>query len=140
MKTKLFLLLTLAIWVFTACEEKIDVAKEEAAIKAVFEEEKTGYLNQDYARMAETWIQNPSSVKIIMTKEGQTKFDGWDAVSKEDQRGTSDNSWDRKLVKISFDNYKIDVMDKSAWVMCETKWNGIYNNDTIDLCKHESMC
>ena len=56
MKTRLFMLFTLAVWVFTACEEKIDVVKEEAAIKAVFEAEKEAYMKQDAAAMAEFWI------------------------------------------------------------------------------------
>jgi hypothetical protein len=133
MKRHLMVLVTLIFLVGISCEEKIDVTKEKEAIKAVFEEEKIGFLNQDYARMAETWIQEPSSIKIFMTDKGQTKFDGWDAVSKEDQSGTKDNSWDRKLVTVSFTNYQIDVMNTSAWVMCETHWNGIYKNDTINV-------
>lgn len=133
MKKHLMVLVTLIFLIGISCKEKIDVAKERDAIKAVFEEEKIGFLNQDYARMAETWIQEPSSIKISMTDKGQTIFDGWDAVSKEDQRATKDNSWDRKLVTVSFTNYQIDVMNTSAWVLCETHWNGIYKNDTINL-------
>jgi ribosomal protein S8 len=133
MKKHLMVLVTLIFLVGFSCNEKIDLTKEKEAIKAVFEEEKNGFLNQDYVRMSETWIQEPSSVKITMTDKGQTKLDGWDAVSKEDQRATKDNSWDRKLVTVNFANYQIDVMNTSAWVMCETHWNGIFNNDTINL-------
>jgi hypothetical protein len=125
---KLVLLLPAVIFMtLVSCEEKIDINKEKEAIKAVFEQEKAGFFNQDYATMAETWIQEPSSVKIYMSAEGQTKFEGWEAISKHDQENLADTTWNRKLFTLTFLNYKINLLDdESAWVMSEAKWEGIY--------------
>lgn len=131
MKKILLALFVLSFLATTSCQEKIDTAKEEAAIKAVFEEEKDAFFSQDAARMAETWIQEPSSVKIYMTDKGQTKSDGWSAISKHDQENIKDNSWDRKLVKLVFSDFQINVRNTNAWVMCAAKWDGIFRSDTL---------
>ena len=80
MKTKLFILLTLSIWVFTACEEKTDIAKEEAAIKAVFEADKTAYLNQDNVALSEFWVQDASSQKIWYSGKDENAIVGWENI------------------------------------------------------------
>src|SRR5674476_213042 len=82
MKNRMLLLTAVIFIALSSCEEKIDIEKEKEAIKAVFEQEKDGFFAQDLDAMAETWIQEPSSVKMYMSAEGQTKFEGWDAINK----------------------------------------------------------
>lgn len=133
MKTKLFILLTLAIWVFTACEEKIDIAKEEAAIKAVFEAEKTTYLKQDAAAMAEFWVQNASSQKIWYSTTGENVILGWENINASQQKEVADTSWDRKQVTCTFSDFQIDIMDESAWVTSKTNWKGNFGGKLMDM-------
>jgi ketosteroid isomerase-like protein len=112
-----------------SCKEKIDIEKEKEAIKAVFEQEKEGFFARDFDAMAETWIQEPSSVKIFMSAEGQTKFEGWDAISKNSRQDVADTTWDSKQVTLTFKNYQINILDdESAWVMCDALWEGTYQN------------
>jgi hypothetical protein len=131
MKKYLLTLFALLFLAGTSCKEKIDIEKE--AIKAVIEEEKNAFFGQDYARMAETWVQEPSSFKVFLTNKGYSKDEGWDAISKSDQKNVQDNSWDRKLMTLTFSNYQIDVMNNSAWVLLDAHWEGIYKGDTTSM-------
>ncbi len=133
MKTKLFMLFTLAIWVFTACEEKIDIAKEEAAIKAVFEADKTAYLNQDATAMAEFWVQDASSQKIFQSTTGENVISGWENINVSQQKEVADTTWDRSLVACTFSDFKINISDESAWVTSKTNWKGTFKGQQADM-------
>jgi hypothetical protein len=84
--------------------------------------------------MAETWLQEPSSVKIYMYPEGQIKFEGWDAISQQDQKNVADTTWGRKLVNLTFRNFQINLLDdEAAWVMCEALWEGTYQGNPMNM-------
>ena len=114
----LLLLAFVASVCFFSCKPKVNIEKEKEAIKAVFEQEKNAFYNQDCPGMAETWVQEPTSTKIYMNAKEQLIFEGWDKINAQSQKEVSDTSWNRKLVKTSFLNYKIDVLGNSAWVLC----------------------
>jgi len=133
MKTKLFMLFTLAIWVFMSCEEKIDIAKEEAAIKAAYEAEKTAYLKQDAAAMAEFWVQDASSQKIWFSEKGENAIVGWENINASQQKEVADTTWDRSLMTCTFSDYKFDISEESAWVTNKTNWKGTYKGQQADM-------
>jgi hypothetical protein len=74
MKARLLIVLTLVFWAGTSCQKKIDIAKEEAAIKAFFEKNKTDYFNGDYTAMSEAWVKDPSSVKMWISVKGLGEY------------------------------------------------------------------
>jgi hypothetical protein len=134
MKKYLLVLFALIFLTGTSCKEKIDIEKEKEAIKAVFEQEKAGFFSQNFATMAETWIQEPSSVKVYMYPEGQRKYEGWDAISQQDQKNVADTTWDRKSVNLTFRNFQINLLeDEAAWVMCEALWEGVYQGNPMNI-------
>ena len=134
MKTRMLLLTAVIFIALSSCEEKIDIEKEKEAIKAVFEQEKDGFFAQDLEAMAETWIQEPSSVKMYMSAEGQTKFEGWDAINKNSREEVADTTWDRKLFTVTFKDYQINILDdESAWVMCNALWEGTYQGAPMTM-------
>lgn len=133
MKIKLFMLLTLAIWAFTSCEEKIDVTKEEAAIKAVFEADKAAYMKQDAAAMAEFWVKDASSQKIWFSEKGENAIVGWENINASQQKEVADTSWDRSLMTCTFSDFQINIMDESAWVTSKTNWKGTFGGKQVDM-------
>jgi ketosteroid isomerase-like protein len=132
MKTKLFMLFTIAFWAFTACEEKINIAKEEEAIKAVFEADKEAYLKQDNNALAEFWIQDASSQKIWFSEKGENAIAGWENINASQQKEVADTTWDRKQVTCTFSDFQFDIMDESAWVTSKTNWKGVMHGIPID--------
>ena len=122
MKTKLFIVLALVFWAGTSCEKKIDLAKEQEAIKAVFEADRGTYFKQDYVGVGDCWIKEPSTTKIWLNGKEETRIVGWDNIDASHKKEAEDNSWDRKQTTAKFSNYQIDMMGNSAWVYCETNW------------------
>lgn len=134
MKNRMLLLTAVIFIALSSCEVKIDIEKEKEAIKALFEQEKDGFFAQDLDAMAETWIQEPSSVKIFMSADGQTKFEGWDAIIKNSQKEVADTTWNREQITVTFKDYQINLLDEeSAWVMCNALWDGTYQGTPMKM-------
>jgi len=133
MKKSLVVFAVLGLIVFTSCQQRVDVGKEKEAIKAVFEADKSAYFNRDYVSMGETWAKEPSSMKIWQSDTGLIKIEGWENVNASQRKETEDDSWDRKKVNATFSNYQIDVMNDSAWVVCDTDWGGVVGDKPMKL-------
>jgi hypothetical protein len=131
--TSVILLAFLSLIYFSSCQPKVDTEKEKEAIKVVFEKEKAAFFNQDLTGMGETWVNEPTSVKIYISGKDQTKFEGWDKINAQSQKEISDTSFDRKQIKVSILNYQIDVMDKSAWVLCDYHWEGNIRGEAMTM-------
>lgn len=132
MKKYLTALLLLVFITGTSCNEKTDSEKEKEAIKAVIEQEKDAFFSQNFSLMAETWLHEPSSVKIYLSAEGQLKFEGWDAISQHDQINLADTTLNRHTVNLSFRDFQIYMLgDESAWVMYEAVWEGMNQGNPI---------
>ena len=133
MKKSLSVLFVIALFTSLPLKGQIDNAKEEAAIKAVFEADRASYLKQDYVGMGEFWVKEPTTMKYWLSPEGSTKIIGWENVNASQKKETEDNSWDRKQVTATFSNYQINIMGNSAWIFCETNWVGLMKGEKFNL-------
>lgn len=133
MKITNLILLLLAIWVFTSCKIKIDIGKEEAAIKAVFEADKEAFLKQDAKAMREFWVQDANSQKIWLSGKDEKVIVGFENIDESQQKEVGDNSWDRKKVTCTFSDFKINVIDESAWITSKTNWKGTFKGQPIGM-------
>jgi len=133
MKKVLVALAVLGLIVFASGKQRGDFGKEGEAIKAVFEAEKAAYFDRNPIGMGESWVKEPTSMKIWLSPKGLTKIMGWDKIDASIREETADDSWDRKKVTATFSNYQIDVMGDSAWVVCDTDWSGIYKDRPMKL-------
>jgi hypothetical protein len=129
----LIFLAIISLFYFSSCEEKVNAEKEKEAIKNAFEQEKSAFFNQDYVTMSGYYVNDPSTVKMFIGEKGISRFDGWDKINIENQKETSDTTWDRTEVKASFLNYEINVIDETAWVLCDTHWEGVFKGDPLKM-------
>ena len=113
--------------------EQTDNEKEEEAIKAVFEAEKAAYFKQDYVTMGEFWIKEPTTMKYWLGLKGSTKIVGWENINESQKEEIEDNSWDRKQMTATFSNYQFNIMGNSAWIFCETNWEGKVKGEGFNL-------
>ena len=77
MRNPVIYLVLLAALGLVACEQKVDVAAEEAAIKAAIQNETNAYDDNDYERLAAAWVHEPYVAHASM---GGGKV-GWDSLS-----------------------------------------------------------
>jgi ketosteroid isomerase-like protein len=125
-------LLSLGLLVLCSCQQKVDVAREEAAIKEVFEAEKTAFFNQDIEGIEKFWVQDEKSKKIWLSAKGVEMIEGWGNINSSILKEVADTSWNRKLMTCSFSEYQIDVMGNSAWVTNKTNWKGTFKGQAMD--------
>ena len=130
MKTRLLIPLVLILGITMSCQNKIDVAKEEAAIKALIEADRAAYFKQDYNGVGDCWIKEPSSVKIWVDGSKETKIVGWDNINESQKKESENISWDRNKSKVTFSNYQFDIDANFAWVYYEADWEA-YTDDGI---------
>jgi len=126
---KNFLSLSLAVIVFSiiACSGKMDIEKEMAAIQAVIEEEKDAFFAQDFNRMAATWVQEPSSVKLYMAGKGPVEFLGWEKIAEHDKENIPKSPSEYEKMNCIFSDYNFNINDDNSWVVLKATWDGLYN-------------
>ena len=126
MKSIIFSILALSLMIGTmCCQETINIEEEKKAIIAVLEEESAGIINQDFARLSETWIQDETVNYIGSGKISYSNLVGWDEISPRFKEAIESNP-DPIYTKMVKANFKIKVFNKSAWA----NYNEInYNNE-----------
>jgi len=125
MKKYLFVLFALILLAGNSCQEKIDIEKEKEAIIAVIEEETDGYLARDFDRLAATWVQDETVIRLGAGKSGYGYYAGWEEMSslyEEGFDGASEPDGSKEVKT----NYKIKVYPESAWAVFD---NETYNGE-----------
>jgi hypothetical protein len=125
MKKYALILFAFILLAGTSCQEKIDVEKEKEAIKAVIEEETNAFYDEDFERLAATYVQDEPIIWLAAYNPGYDYFVGWEKISsgfKEYFESESELSTWKEVKK----NYKIKVYKESAWAVFDDE---IYNSE-----------
>jgi ketosteroid isomerase-like protein len=115
------------------CQDKSAIEKEKAAIKAVIEEEKAAYYEQDLSRLDDSWIQEPSSRKLFLSPNGITELDGWTKIHQNNVEAT-EIKWNEPMEPARYSNFTINVYGNTALVLLDSNHN-IKNQDEASTLK-----
>jgi len=125
MKKYLLTLFALILLAGNSCQEKIDIEKEKVAIIAVIEEETDGYLARDLDRLAETWVQDETAVRLTAGKSGYGYVVGWQEMNSNYKEYFEGDPEPANFTEVKT-NYKIKVYPESAWAVYD---NEVYNSE-----------
>ena len=120
MKKCHFLLITMVVFVATSCQEIIDIEKEKEAIKGVIEEESKAFIARDFDRLAATYVQDETNIRLGASKTSYGYRVGWKEIGSTFKEFFK-NIPDSRPRKLLLTNYKIKVYKESAWA--------IFNNE-----------
>jgi ketosteroid isomerase-like protein len=111
----------------TLCATTVDVEKEKGAIIAVIEEEKNAYLALDDARMAATWIQQPTSLKVYVFGGKEERYDGYAAIAAHDRENLvrARALGAAHQTRFEFSHARVTLQGDSAWLTCNARWEGL---------------
>jgi hypothetical protein len=119
---------------FNACLPVVDVEQEKEAIMAVIEAEKDAYFERDITKVEAVWVQDSTSRKMYMTPEGLYYFNGWSEIYKHDKENTESDMWDdMEDIQVEFLNYEFNIYNNTALVFCNSRWNGMYKGEPLDM-------
>jgi len=132
MRNPIIYLVVLAALGLVACEQQVDVAAEEAAIKAVCQAQLDAFRAFDYEGEAATWAHEPY---IVIRKSGN-KVIGWDSLSVwyksnfEKRRELMKNepgNYTRR--EFSGSNYEIHLNGNAAYIFYDQHSAGIWEGE-----------
>jgi hypothetical protein len=116
-----------------SCQPRVDVDKERDAIKAVIEEEKNGYFDKSLERMAATWVQKSSSVKMFTSQEGELDLFGWAKINEQSKKEIAGMDPEVKNIHVDFSDFQFNIYQSSAWAIFKAKWNWTYKEEQQKL-------
>ncbi len=128
MKKITFSILALSLIAGSAsCQEKIDNAKEEEAIKAVIEQAMAASYDVDFDQFVNNWIHEPYILVSYASKDGQSQYKGWQELDKAFKQHASNydsiqlaENW--KYVSFENYDYTIRVYQQCAWASFYSKF------------------
>jgi len=112
-------ILSIIILIFlfiSACEKKLDIEAEKAAIIAVIENESNFSLARDFAKQSESFLQDESMVFLAASDNDFWFITGWEEI-KAGYQFYYEN--DPKPIEshFTFSNYEIKVYENSAFAL-----------------------
>ena len=125
-----FLLLSL---IFSACQEKLDVAKEKEAIIAALNGESEAYLAMDSTKWMSYWVQDDQTLRVDVSEESYN-MSTWKQLY-EGMKETMQNDTlfaDYKDMKYTKSDYIIKVHQDCAWAFFNEKFNATYKGEPIE--------
>ena len=119
--------------IFSACQQKLDVAKEKEAIIAAINGESDAYLAMDSTKWMSYWVQDPSTMRVDASKESYSiqnwkqLYDNMKAMMANDT--IMANYSDMKFTKSDFN---IKVYPGCAWAQFNEKFTAMYKGQPIE--------
>jgi hypothetical protein len=125
MEKKMLTLIAIILVAGTSCQEKIDIEKEKTAIIDVIEAETDAFIQRDYERWANTYVQDETNIRLSAGNSGYDYVVGWDDLNSSFKETFEETA--SLQLKASKTNYKIKLFGDAAWVVCDEE---IKNSET----------
>lgn len=130
----LFLTLLLVAFAMSACQEStspVDLEAEKEAILKVIQNESEFARDGKFEEFKNLYIHDDLNTRIICTSDSLSLIKGWDNISKymsylEEREMIEDN-----LISITKEYPTIKITGKSAWLVCDNIWQGVYEGEEI---------
>jgi len=128
--------LGLIIVLSLSCSEKLDVEKEQAAIKKVIIEETTAFDNQDYEGIINTLVHDSLLIRLSTGKVEHAEVSGWENMAPWYKDFTEAELSDYS-VKRERSNWRIKVYQNSAWAVYDQVTRFTYKGIADDRTTRE---
>jgi len=135
MKKTFYILGSLLLFtcIFNGCQPQVDIEAAEKAVIAVNEEERDAFFAKDIIRLAEVWVQEPSSRRYFPSGKSLRVLNGWTEIKADYEEDFEAEWWDDyKDVKADFLNYVVSVNANSAVVYHDIHWTGMYLEEPFE--------
>jgi ketosteroid isomerase-like protein len=109
-------LFALVLFAGTSCEEKVNIEKEKAAIKAAIQESSDAWNAKDIERISAIWVHDESNVRINAGPGGSGYTQGWEK-RKANYENNFKNNPELQGNKEFNSNFNIKVYSESAWAV-----------------------
>ncbi|MCH8837740.1 MAG: nuclear transport factor 2 family protein [Candidatus Marinimicrobia bacterium] len=139
MRNPAIYLILLATLGLVACDQRADVAAEEAAIVAAIQNETNAFVNRDYDRLAAAWVHEPYVGHATIDSAGKV---GWDSigVAFKNAHELMNKEPEKYRIEFTHSNFEISLNGNAAFVIhnehTEGIWAGEESSNDIKVVKH----
>ena len=119
MKKHVFTLLALIFFAGISCQEKIDIEKENEAIKAVIDGSAKSYHARDFEGIASAWVHDETAIRLNAAKGGFGYTVGWEKQDLRYKTMFKDNPEPSTNKEVN-SNYYIKVFKEGALAVYDT--------------------
>ncbi len=137
MRNPVIYLILLATLGLVACEQKVDIAAEEAAITAAVQNETKAANDNDYDRLAAAWVHEPYVAHATWVLN-EVKV-GWDSLSVAFKNGIENTielktkEPDKYGVEVALSNFNIHLDGNAAFVIHDEHVEGIWAGEEVSF-------
>jgi len=119
--------------IFSACQEKLDVAKEKEAIIAALNGESDAYLAMDSTKWMSYWVQDDMTLRVDASKESYS-VGNWKQLHESMIANLRNDTImaNYKDMKYTKSDYVIKVHPECAWAYFAEKFTAIYKGQPVE--------
>ena len=137
MKNLIYILFILLILPFTGCQEKVDLAAEEEAIKTVIVKETDSFWKQDLVQLLTTHSQEDDEVYISVGSNGYRERVGWDKNYAYFKKASTEDWSDYSDIKVERSNWIVQIYGESAFVIFNQTMKFKLNDEPMETQSKE---
>ena len=115
MKTRVFVLITMAFSLLIACQAYVDIKAEEEAIKALAQKESTSFYSRDYEAWADCWWHDASIMHINAGTFSYSEIVGWDSWDAQLKKDYFKTEQEFPKINVEWADWHIKVGQNMAW-------------------------
>jgi hypothetical protein len=115
------------VYFLSSCKQKVDIEKEEAAIKQVINSETQAWIDKDPNKMKEFYIHDDLQTRVNIQDSIYTVVTGWD------KRSIAIDTLAKYADWVGVDKFKVEkeflvikVLDNAAWAIIKETQNMVY--------------
>ncbi len=131
MKNFTFLTLFILLLPLSGCQNNVDSAAEEEAIKAVITAETNAFWEQNLVALLETLTQDDNVIYISVGSNGYHERMGWENNYAYYKKAASEDWSDWTDISVKRSNWKIDIHGETAFVAYNQEMNFKLNDEPM---------
>jgi len=112
-----------------SCQNKINPEQEKDAIMKVILKESEAARDGDFEGLMSTYLDDDNTVRLYYSRDEYEISQGFDAISVFLDFIKQNADRDLSEVEVSKENPIMKIMGRSAWVLCDNIWHGIYEGE-----------
>ena len=131
MKNLTFLILFVLVLPISGCQEEVNIAAEEEAIKSVIATETDAFWSQNLVALLETLTQDENVIYISIGSNGYRERMGWEKNYTYYKKAASEDWSDWTDITVERSNWKIDINAETAFAVYNQKMQFKLNGDPM---------
>ena len=136
MKTPGISLIVLSLIWMVSCRTTVDIEAEKQAIIDVINAETDAYMEFDFEKVKSFYVHDSLNFRLTSGADDHVFLEGWDEIELFFRNELISGNPHKHVdihIKVSKDDYRIKVYERSAYVLCSENWTYTMPDRRIEI-------